>query len=289
MGISEILSGIKSLKIQGARAVALAGLRAFELKLKTAKNRGELRAFSKKLLSLRPTEPSLKNAIAYVMGKIEEIPDFQQAKRAGILACREYEKKLQESLDLIAEIGSGQIQEGETILTHCHSSSVMAILKRARSQGKKFRVIVTETRPKLQGLITAKELLRARVQIVYCVDSAIGWVMKKVDKVLVGCDAILADGSIVNKIGTFPIALVAKAFGVPFLVSAGTYKFDPETVLGVQEIIEERDPAEIIQPRKLPGAKIINPTFDITPAEYIQALITEKGIIRPELVRELLV
>lgn len=289
MAIPEkIISEIKNLKIQGARAVALAGLKAMEAVIKTAKDIKEVKTYSQKIASARPTEPSLRNAITYVIMKVEQAGNLQAAKKVGIAACAEYRKRLEESLDMIAEIGAGLIEDGDTILTHCHASSVMVILKRAKKKGKKFDVIVTETRPLYQGLITAKELLAAKIPVIYCVDSAIGWVMKKVDKVLVGCDAILADGSIVNKIGTFPIAITAKAFSTPFFVSAGTYKFDPQTVLGIREIIEERAPKEIIEEKKLKGAKIINPAFDITPPEYIHALITEKGIIRPELVREIM-
>ena len=168
---------------------------------------------------------------------------------------------------------------------HCHSHDVVAILLEAKKQGKRFDVIVTETEPRRQGELTARDLLKAGIKVTYCVDSAIGYVMKSADRVLVGCDAILADGSIVNKIGTFPIAIVAQRFGVPFYVAGETLKFDTQTIAGIPEKIEQRDPKEVIDPKKIRGAKIINPAFDVTPADYVHSLITEKGIMKPEMLR----
>ena len=145
----------------------------------------------------------------------------------GITAkqANKYMDELKLMVDEIAEKGAGEINDGDVVLTHCHSGHVMEILKRAKRKGKKFEVIVTETRPRDQGVLSAKELLGAGIKVTYCVDSAFGFVMKRVTRMLVGCDAILADGSVVNKIGTFPMALVAKRFNVPVLVAGGTYEF----------------------------------------------------------------
>ncbi len=286
--IMKILRDIKTLRIQGAREVAKAGIRALDVQARTskAKNRkqflSELQSLSKMLFETRPTEPALRNSVSGVILRISDHKDLEEMKKFSGTICRQYLKELALALEKIAQIGSGQIHDGDRIVTHCHSHSVVDILKHAKNQGKQFEVIATETRPLYQGLKTAKELSRAGIKVTFCVDSAIGYVMKKADRVLVGCDAILADGSIVNKIGTFPLALVAHRFSVPFLVAGGTYKFDPQTVMGYPEPIEQRDPGEVADPRKLSGVRIINPAFDITPAEYIHALITEKGVMRPE-------
>ena len=290
--VSKILKDIKTLKIQGAREVAKAGAEAIKLTaLKSrAKTRedfvSELQEIGKKLSETRPTEPALRNAVTKILTQVSSYENFNRIKKFTENICNNYLNELQKALKDIGRIGSNQINTGETILTHCHSHSVVEIFKEAKKQGKNFRVIVTETRPLNQGIITAKELLEIGIKVTFCVDAAIGWVMKEVDKVLVGCDAILADGSIVNKIGTFPMALIAERFAVPFFAAGGTYKFDPETVAGMTEPIEHRNPKEVISPRKLKKAEIINPAFDITPADYIRALITEKGIMKPELLRD---
>jgi len=167
------------------------------------------------------------------------------------------------------------------------ASRIRVALKKAKEKRKKFRVIVTETRPLNQGLATAKELAAAHIETTYIVDSAVSSVMKQVTKVLIGCDAILADGSIVNKIGTYTIALVAEKFQTPVFVAAETLKYDRITVMGTAEPIEERGPEEVTDTKDLKGVKISNPAFDVTPASLISALITEKGIMRPELIREI--
>jgi len=289
MNITKTIQDIKDLKIQGAREIAKTGIKCIRfLAQQSKKNRRdflkEIKKLSEKLVRARPTEPALRNFIQYILFKAEHY-EGKNLKKYIIALCDQYLNELDDALRKIAEIGAEQISSGETILTHCHSHSVVEIFRKAKREGKDFTVIVTETRPKNQGLLTAKDLLKSKVKVIFCVDSAVGYVMKDVDKVLVGCDAILADGSVVNKIGTLPIAIVAERFGVPFFVSAGTYKFDPLTIKGFQEPIEKRDPKEIINPKKLPGARIINPAFDIIPCDYIRALITEKGIVRPELVR----
>ncbi|HDD72717.1 MAG TPA: S-methyl-5-thioribose-1-phosphate isomerase [Candidatus Aenigmarchaeota archaeon] len=291
--IAKIIKDIKDLKIQGSTNISTAGVECIRLAAKHSRAKtkrafiSELERLCVTLSKARVTEPALRNALKYVMIRIKLHEDFKTIKEYTEQVCRNYLRELRDMVKVIAEIGSGLIENGDVILTHCHSENVTAILLASKKQGKRFRVIVTETRPMYQGLITARALSKAGIKVTLCVDSAIGYVMKGVKKVLVGCDAILVDGSIVNKIGTFPIAVLARDFGVPFYVAGGTYKFATETVLGRQEPIENRDPKEVADPRSLPGVEIINPSFDVTPAEFIKILITEKGVTRPEWIMEL--
>jgi len=247
----------------------------------------ELRKVGGKASAARPTEPALRNCINIILAKVDryELRRIQNIKKYAAMSCDKLAKDIEAMVTKIAVIGAGNISEGDTILTHCHSGHVIAILKEAKAQKKNFRVIVTETEPLRQGVQTARELLEARIPVTYCVDSAIGAVMKKVDRVLVGCDAILADGSIVNKIGTLPIAIVAARFNTPLFVAGESIKFDSQTVAGMPEPIETRSPAEIAQYSELRGADIINPAFDVVPAELVTALITELGVMKPELLR----
>ncbi len=289
--VSRIIKDIKSMKIQGEREVAKSGLECFILTAKNSKARNrkefmrEIKSLAMVLTKTRATEPMLRNVMKNVLLRLNEYGG-ENVKEVTVNICNEELRKIDEALIKIAEIGAGQIESGDKIMTHCHSHDVVAIFLEAKKQGKRFEVIVTESRPRLQGMLTAKDLTKAGIKVVYCVDSAMGWFMKETNKVLVGCDAILADGSIVNKIGTFPLALVAEKFGVPLFVAGETLKFDPQTIMGVPEPIEMREAKEIIDPKKLPRAKVINPAFDVTPADYIHALITEKGIMRPEVLRE---
>lgn len=289
----KIIDDIKALKIQGATRIAGSGVRCIEITARKSKAKtraafiSELQTLNEKLANARPTEPALRNAIKSVLLRVQIYEDFDTIKRYTVQVCRNYIKELKTMINKIADIGSNQIKDGERILTHCHSEHVIAILKTAKRQGKKFEVFVTETRPKYQGIITAKKLLKSGIKVTFCIDAAIGYIMRNITKVLVGCDAILADGSIVNKVGTFPIAVMANKFGIPVVVAGGTYKFDAQTILGQPEPVEQRDPSEVVSPRALPKANVINPAFDITPAEFVHSLVTEKGITKPEWVREL--
>ena len=289
---SKIIRGIKSLKIQSAHGIARAGLECLKIAINSSKTQDrksfldEIQDIAQKIKTARPTEIELGSIINLVLFKISdnEIEDIGRLKEFSISVCDKQIAELEVAMSRLIENGAKQIHEGDRILTHCHSRTVVGIFREARKQGKDFTVFVTETRPLKQGLITARELLDSRIKIVYGVDSDMGFLMKKCTKVLVGCDAILPDGSIVNKIGTLPMAIVAKAFGKPFMVAGLTTKFTHKVE------IEEREPEEVEDPKKLRGAKIINPAFDITPGDYVDFIITEKGIVKPhdvfEMVRE---
>jgi ribose 1,5-bisphosphate isomerase len=157
-------------------------------------------------------------------------------------------------------------------------------MKTAWSQGRKFEVFVTETRPRFQGHITARELARAGIPVTLILDDAVRYFMQRVDKVIVGADAVTANGALINKIGTSMVALAAHEARRRVFVAAETYKFSPETMIGELVTIEERDPSEIIsdeQQRRVGSIKVLNPSFDVTPPEYIDLIITERGIIPP--------
>ena len=180
----------------------------------------------------------------------------------------------------IVEIGSRRIKTGSVILTHCHSSAVSAVFLEAKKNGVDFSVICTETRPVFQGRITARELIEAGIKTTMIVDSAMRNFVNNVNLVLVGADAITSEGNIINKIGTSQLALAADEARVPFYVVSELLKFGPQTIHGEYEIIEERHPREI-WPKAPKELKIRNPAFDVTQAELISGIVTEKGIIRP--------
>jgi ribose 1,5-bisphosphate isomerase len=183
----------------------------------------------------------------------------------------------------IINIGTKRILSGTRILTHCHSSAVTSILMNAKKKGIDFEVVCTESRPRYQGRITAKELLEAGIDTTMIVDSAVRAFLNKVDLVLVGADAITSEGNVINKIGSSQIALIASEARTPFYVAAELLKFDPQTLQGEYEIIEERDSSEVWHDAPK-GLTIKNPAFDVTRRVYIHGIICEEGIISPHTV-----
>ena len=241
------------------------------------------------LLNTRPTAVSLPNALRYVMHRVrlafKKGMDVDELRAITVRAAEDFKKSSQEAVRRISDIGAKRIKNGDLIMTHCNSSVAISILKEAKRQGKEFRVIATETRPRFQGRLTAKALSEAGIPVTLIVDSAARYFMPKVDKVIVGADVVTANGAVVNKIGTSQIALAAKEARVRVFVGAETYKFSPSTVLGELVEIEERPPEEVVPPEELSqlkGVTVANPAFDVTPPEFIDIIITERGIIPPQ-------
>ncbi|MBU0898324.1 MAG: translation initiation factor eIF-2B [Nanoarchaeota archaeon] len=275
-------------KIQGAREIAKAGIKALGEAAKNIKYSHkkefllELESIKKTLVTASPTTPMLNNALSFIIKEVDQHGEDNMPRYTYLLTGN-YLKELELDINKLIRTGSEHIEKGDVIITNYHSDAVLEILKNVKD--KKFSVIVIESNPSKKGLIMSKELIKAGVDVVFCNNSAIGVVMEKATKVIVGSQAILSDGSLVNKAGTLPLAMAAKKFRVPFYAVAETLKFDSSATLGKAETIEEMDPDEIIKPKKLKGAKIMNPAFDITPEEYIYRLITEKGIIKPEVLK----
>ncbi|RZN55276.1 MAG: ribose 1,5-bisphosphate isomerase [Candidatus Methanomethylicota archaeon] len=291
--VIEIANNIKEMKIRGAAEIARAAAHALAIASMNIKTSSpdefieELKKVKNLLLSTRPTAVSLPNALMYIMHRVEiaykKGMSTEELKEIAIKAAEDFKKNSMEAIKKISEIGAKRIRNGDIIMTHCNSSVVISILKEAKRQGKEFEVIATETRPRFQGRLTAKALAEAGIPVTLIIDSAARYFMPKVDKVIVGADAITANGAVVNKIGTSQIALAAHEARVRVFVGAETYKFSPSTILGELVEIEERPIEEVMPLEELPkGVKVANPAFDITPPEYIDIIITEKGIIPPQ-------
>jgi ribose 1,5-bisphosphate isomerase len=277
------------MRIRGAGRIARAAATALKIAAKTSRAKTpvefikELDRVSSLLLATRPTAVSLPNAVKFVTLGVKrgEEMDLHELRRTVICKAEEFIENSKRAVELIGKIGARRISKGDVILTHCNSDCALAIIKTAFRDGKDVRVFVTESRPMRQGLISAKELSRAGIPTTLIVDSAVRYFIRDIDKVIVGADSIAANGAVINKIGTSQISLIAHEARVPFFVAAETYKFHPGTLIGQLVEIEERTPKEIIDPRKLPRVEIRNPVFDITPPEYIDLIVTERGIIPP--------
>ncbi|MEA3255656.1 MAG: ribose 1,5-bisphosphate isomerase [Candidatus Altiarchaeota archaeon] len=293
--LRQTIEDIKEMRVRGALDIAIAAAKAMDSvvnlsAIDTTDSIKKLKDAGEKLKSSRPTAVSLPNAINYICYVAEknkdlEIKEFQKEISSEIRGFIDGQEK---ALEKISEIGSNLIQSGDVILTHCNSDTVTMILHKAWGEGKEIKVVCTETRPRYQGVLTARELSSSGVPTTLIVDSAAHYVMKelKVDKVLVGADTICANGDLINKIGTSQIALCAKELDIDFIVAAESLKFSPESVMGSVIEIEERDPSEVTE--SLKDVRILNPAFDVTDAEYINMIITEYGIMPPEAVYHLL-
>ena len=287
--IEQIARDIRTMRIRGAGRIARAAAGALKTAAKTSKARTptefmrELDRVSSLLLSTRPTAVSLPNAVKFVMlgARRAEGAGLRDLREAIVSRADEFIKNSKEAVDRIGEIGARRISRGDVILTHCNSDCALAIIKTAFKQGKRIKAFVTESRPMRQGFISIRELSRAGIPTTLIVDSAVRHFIRDIDKVIVGADSIAANGAVINKIGTSQIALVAHEARVPFFVAAESYKFNPGTLAGQLVEIEEREPNEIVDPKRFPRVKIRNPVFDITPPEYVDLIVTERGIIPP--------
>jgi len=291
--IVEVANKIKRLEIQGARNIAIAAIKvlnewAEETKVKTREEFiGELLKIKEILFASRETEPFMRNAVRWIIHKVKSSGEDKVEELVKIvsMSSKQFLDMLSKSKEIIAEIGSRRVRDGSVILTHCHSSTVTYMLRKAKEKGKKFEVICTETRPRFQGRITARELLEAGIKTTLIVDSAVRFFMNDVDFVIVGADAITSEGNIINKIGTSMIALVAAEARTPFYVVTELLKFSPLTMYGDYEKIEERDPSEVWE-NPPEGLIIRNPAFDVTRRDFIHGIICEEGIISPHSIIE---
>ena len=288
--LKETARNIKSMEIRGAGRIARAAaaeLSDYAGRVAT-KDIGE---FNKKmkyaaglLVSTRPTAVSLPNAVRAVMRYEGET--VGEAKSSIKKLADEFINNSENAVKRIGEIGTRRVRDGDTIMTHCNSSAAISIMAAAHAQGKNISVIATESRPRMQGLITIKQLDSLGITTSLIVDSAVRYFMKDVDLVVMGADAITANGSVINKIGTSQLALAAHESRKNVIIAAETYKFSPRTILGELVEIEERDSGEVISREKLrefSNVSVKNPAFDVTPREYVDLICTEVGAIPPEM------
>jgi ribose 1,5-bisphosphate isomerase len=286
---------IRKLQVQGARNVAIAAIKALQTQAETtkAKNRrdfvGELCEARDLLFSSRETEPLMRNAVRWIIRQVEDSDERNPIELANLVSASsgKFQKSLAASKERIAEIGAKRIRDGSVIFTHCHSSTVTNVLARAKEEGKRFEVICTETRPAFQGRITAQEMLKLGVKTTFIVDSAARSFMHDVDLVVVGADAITSEGNVVNKIGSSTISVIAHEARKPFYVVSELLKFDPATLYGEYEKIEERSRDEIWKEAP-PELQVRNPAFDVTLRDLIHGIICEEGIVSPQSVAEVM-
>jgi methylthioribose-1-phosphate isomerase len=243
----------------------------------------------------RPTAVNLAHAVERVRAAARSAGD-DGAAAAALAEARAIQLQEEAASDAIAAHGAELLATARTVLTHCNTGALaapgrgtaLAVVAELAARGTLELVLVTETRPLLQGArLTTYELSRLKIPYQLVVDAAAPGLIasRMTDAVIVGCDRIAANGDVANKVGTYGLALAAGATGIPFVVAGPTSTIDPACPSGGQIAIEERGPGEVRsaagRPVTLPDAACRNPAFDITPASLIDALVTERGIARP--------
>jgi methylthioribose-1-phosphate isomerase len=298
----EVASAIKNMKLRGAPLIGVAaayGLALTAYHSKAEKKEDLIKQIEESAEILKKTRPTAVNlfwAINRIVKKAREASG--DAKTVANVTINEAQRMADEDVETnrkIGQHGSKLINDGDVVLTHCNAGSLatvdygtaLGVIRAAWEQGKKVSVIATETRPKLQGArLTAYELKRDGIPVTLITDSMVGYVMsrQRVDKVFVGADRIVQD-AVINKIGTYTIAVLAHEHGIPFYVAAPTSTMDLSHISD-EAVIEERNPEEvthILSQRIAPeGVKAMNPAFDVTPMKYVSTIITEKGVLSPE-------
>ena len=306
----EVVDAIKRLSIRGAPAIGLAGAAALALWVASVEPDGNLSDVAEEIASARPTAVNLRWAVNRVLAEAVKDPaalahgassprcGASNASRAGEeVTERVYELiKRMEAEDeaacrAIGAKGAALLPDGARVLTHCNAGSLavsfygmaLGVVYAAAEQGKLERVFADETRPVGQGArLTAWELARVGVPVTLICDNMAASLMAsgEVDAVIVGADRIARNGDTANKIGTYGVAVLAHEHGIPFYVAAPSSTLDPDIEDGTCIPIEQRDPAEVLA-QPLPGVDVWNPAFDVTPARYITAIITERGVFSP--------
>ena len=300
----SVFRAIRRLSVRGAPAIGVAGAFGAYLGI-VGYRRNDRAGFLKRLQqvcrTLNRARPTARN-LSWALGRMREVPKRFPGEGAPSLRrylLKEAQAIFQEEKEMcgrLARFGSSLVRAGDSILTHCNTGflatvgvgTALGVLYQADREGKRPRVYATETRPLFQGSrLTAWELKRHGLRPTLLCDGAAGELFRrgKVKKVFTGADRIAGNGDTANKVGTFPLALLAKTYGIPFYVVAPASTFDLSIKNGTQIPIEERPAKEVTSPFGIPVApqdvSVFNPAFDVTPASLITAFVTDRGILRP--------
>jgi methylthioribose-1-phosphate isomerase len=298
----DVAWAIKNMVIRGAPAIGVAAAMGIALGVLRSRRKGKLEFLSEIkeiatiISSTRPTAVNLFWAVKRMMSVVDEHrdKDIDLIKEKLIDEAKKIYEEDVEVCRRIGRVGADLIRDGASVLTHCNAGALatagygtaLGVIRAAFEEGKNIKVIVTETRPFLQGArLTAWELDKEGIPVTLITDNMAGYVMSKgmVDAVIVGADRIALNGDVANKVGTYSLSILAKFHKIPFYVAAPISTIDYGCSSGDLILIEERDIKEvthILGNRIAPDVKVLNPAFDITPNENISSIITEKGIVK---------
>ncbi len=276
------LSGARELARKGARLlIALAeGSKA----VSGEEFRRELLKAGQALIKAQPSMAPLVNLVNGSLLAVQEEMDLEEAKRALVTTAQGYANHLERSVERIARVVLPLIPHGALVLTHSFSSTVLAAFLHAKQEGRTFAVLCTESRPQYEGRVLAQRLAQAQVETRLVVDALAPSMIGDIEVVLVGADSLSTEG-LVNKIGTYPLALAARVHKVPFYLLCGTEKFLPAGYTLLEE--SPKDPQEA-WPHHPQRVEVVNRYFDFTPLEYLTGIVTEEGMLSPTEVRDII-
>ena len=300
-----VAQAIRELKVRGAPAIGVTAAMGVALGAQAVADTdydtfaNEVRKICDHLAASRPTAVNLFWALARMKDTLAALRNKTIAEIKAELV-RESQAILEEDIALCKAMGrhgATLIHSGQTVLTHCNAGALatagygtaLGVIRAAWEQGKQIRVFADETRPVLQGArLTAWELMQDKIPVTLITDNMAGALMRqgKIQLCVVGADRIAANGDVANKIGTYSVAVLARAHNIPFYVAAPYSTIDLNTASGADIPIEQRNPLEVTaihgsHPVAPEGVEVFNPAFDVTPADLITGIITERGVFKP--------
>ena len=297
----QVAAAIRQMIIRGAPAIGVAAAMGVALGALNSKAKDFDQDFDEIVSTLAKTRPTAVN-LFWALERMKQV--YRENRDRGVETVKrllkiEAQKIYKEDIAAnkeMGKLGAELLSDAKHVMTHCNAGALatagygtaLGVIRALKESGKTFDVLVNETRPFLQGArLTAWELKKEKIAATLVTDSMAGYLMQmgRVDAVVVGCDRIAANGDVANKIGTYPIAVLAQRHGIPFYVAGPTSSIDLNCSTGKDIPIEQRDPREVshmfgraLAPE---GTHVFNPAFDVTSQELISAIITEKGVIHP--------
>ena len=288
--IISLIDEIRNDKVNGASQLARQAVKVLKVAAEHSRADNveqfllELNGVGERLMVARPAMAPVFNIVSRFLGAVSRVSADVGLEAIKSLAISKADELANDSLQAVARIvnhGAKLITDGDRIMTHSYSSTVMAVLKEAFAKHKHIEIIATRSGPGRTGERIAQELGRSGLSVTFIDDAAMGLYISVASKVMVGADRVCADGDIINGIGTYQLALAAEKAGIPFYVLYEALKFDLRLKSGEADL-EEKEPSEIVEPGRLPpGVRIKNPYFDITPLELVTGVVTESGLLTP--------
>lgn len=291
----ELVSAVKELAVRGAPALGIAGAAALTLWVSNADSPSNIDAVAEEIATARPTAVNLRWAVRRALDEViaqnATCNDMDTIAELLFAFTRDLQAEDERVNRTMGENGASLLPRNARVLTHCNAGSLathffgtaLGVVYTAALQGRVSRVYADETRPVGQGArLTTWELARAGIPVTLICDNMAASIMAKgmIDAVIVGADRIAANGDTANKIGTYGVAVLARAHGIPFYVAAPTSTVDCTLESGDAIVIEERSPDEVLA-EPIAGVDVLNPAFDVTPARLITKIITETGVYDP--------
>lgn len=290
--VDHILEEVRAMRVRGGSAFGQAAALAFRFvalddRIETPEALfAELDRVAAQLLAEKPTMATIHNARTLIVDttRRDEGADLPRLREAIVARADRFVRMSRGAVDALGRVGARLVQDGQTVMMHSFSESVLSIFEKACAEGKRFTVCCTESRPLREGRVSARRLSALGVPVIFATDASMAELARRADWIVVGADSIGIDGSVANKMGTNLLSIVAERFDRPFYVATELLKLQPLTEQGYPIQLEQRPPGEVAAPGDFDDdarVEVRNQFFDLTPPYRIRALLTERGLISP--------